>query len=98
MAQAGDPQHEGARSPRHRGLAEYTNLSRFDSYGHYGDNWPLLHVTQAGRDHLAEHREVYEPVCSSKSNAPGPAPSSGGRAQSWRKRPASRSGAWRWQC
>ncbi|MEU3279238.1 hypothetical protein [Streptomyces antibioticus] len=42
-----------------RGLAEYTNLARFDGYGHYGDNWPLLHVTQAGRDHLAEHRETY---------------------------------------
>ncbi|MGW2725380.1 hypothetical protein [Streptomyces sp. NPDC001492] len=42
-----------------RGLAEYTNLARFDGWGHYGDNWPLLHVTQAGRDHLAEHREVY---------------------------------------
>ncbi|PNG21897.1 hypothetical protein [Streptomyces cahuitamycinicus] len=42
-----------------RGFAEYMNLARFDASGHYGDNWPLLHVTQAGRDHLAEHREVY---------------------------------------
>ncbi|MEU9056697.1 hypothetical protein AB0D37_41005 [Streptomyces sp. NPDC048384] len=42
-----------------RGLAEYTNLVRFDAYGHYGDNWPLLHVTQAGQDHLTEHRGTY---------------------------------------
>ncbi|MET8855539.1 hypothetical protein [Streptomyces sp. NPDC004579] len=42
-----------------RDLAQYTNLARFDGYGYYGDNWPLLHVTQAGRDHLADHREAY---------------------------------------
>ncbi|MGW3200055.1 hypothetical protein ACWDBD_36920 [Streptomyces sp. NPDC001118] len=42
-----------------QGLAEYTNLAQFDAYGHYGDNWPLLHVTQAGRDHLAEYRAAY---------------------------------------
>ncbi|ORT54644.1 hypothetical protein [Streptomyces sp. CB03238] len=42
-----------------RSLAEYTNLVRFDGFGHYGDNWPLLHVTQAGRDHLDEHRAAY---------------------------------------
>ncbi|MFE4574623.1 hypothetical protein [Streptomyces chartreusis] len=42
-----------------RGLAEYMNLARFDPTGRYGANWPLLHVSQAGRDHLAEHREAY---------------------------------------
>ncbi|MFJ2566551.1 hypothetical protein ACIO02_27075 [Streptomyces sp. NPDC087568] len=42
-----------------QGLAEYTNLVQFDASGHYGDNWPLLHVTQAGRNHLAEHRNAY---------------------------------------
>ncbi|WP_331763693.1 hypothetical protein OH738_40185 (plasmid) [Streptomyces hirsutus] len=42
-----------------RGLAEYTDLVQYDHFGHYGDHRPLLHVTQAGRDHFTEHRTAY---------------------------------------
>ncbi|MDW8803693.1 hypothetical protein P1P68_02435 [Streptomyces scabiei] len=42
-----------------KGFAVLMDLIRFQPRYHEEETWPLLHVTQTGRDHFAEHRVVY---------------------------------------
>ncbi|MFG2334668.1 hypothetical protein ACGFMM_34395 [Streptomyces sp. NPDC048604] len=37
---------------------EYTDPARFDAFGWHELTWLLLHVTQAGRDDLAERQQA----------------------------------------
>ncbi|MEU6011895.1 hypothetical protein [Streptomyces sp. NPDC047453] len=42
-----------------KGFATDMDLIQFEPRGYHEDTWPLLHITQAGLDHFAEHRATY---------------------------------------
>jgi len=60
----GDVRHvtRSAKAPKalvDKGFAADMDLIQFEPRGHHEDTWPLLHVTQSGRDHFTEHRATY---------------------------------------